>query len=123
MTPGKTGHPTGLVRQDDGWTSRDRFCHHDGHRINGGGVFHLTFHERAMILQSALGLLAITVFALLLGWREAEVPWAERPRVAAVGLGVQFLLALTFLKLPGFRQVFVWLGDAVAALAADETFV
>jgi CNT family concentrative nucleoside transporter len=63
-------------------------------------------------LQSALGLLALTLLAWALGGFRRGVTW----RVAAAGLGLQLLLAALMLHLPPFRAAFALVGGAVEAL-------
>ena len=64
-------------------------------------------------MQGVLGLAVIMALAWLLG---------ERRRVnfqrIAVGLGLQFGLALLFLRLPGMSGVFLWLNKVTEALSA-----
>ncbi|SDG42840.1 NupC/NupG family nucleoside CNT transporter [Roseospirillum parvum] len=75
-------------------------------------------------LHSALGLLALTALAWALGekrhatgWKSAwPTAWPMVWRTAAVGLGLQALLAVVLLKAPGSQQVFVWLNGLVLAL-------
>ena len=69
-------------------------------------------------LQSAFGIAALVLLALLLGSRESELPLGRRLLPAVVGLGAQLLLAVVLLKLPAAHQFFVWLGHGVAALQA-----
>ncbi len=63
-------------------------------------------------MQGVLGLAVIMALAWLLG---------ERRRVnfqrSAVGLGLQFGLALLFLRLPGMSGVFLWLNKVTEALS------
>lgn len=63
-------------------------------------------------MQGVLGLAVIMALAWLLG---------ERRRVnfrrVAVGLGLQFGLALLFLRLPGMSGVFLWLNKVTEALS------
>ena len=63
-------------------------------------------------MQGVLGLAVIMALAWLLG---------ERRRVTfqriAVGLGLQFGLALLFLRLPGMSGVFLWLNKVTEALS------
>jgi CNT family concentrative nucleoside transporter len=64
-------------------------------------------------LQSGLGLLALCLLAWALGGFRRGVAW----RVVAAGIGLQLLLALALLHIPGMRAVFAVFGDAVNALA------
>lgn len=63
-------------------------------------------------MQGILGLAVLVAIA----WMAGEDRKANRLRTVAVGLGVQFALALVLLKLPGSREIFLSLGGAVAAL-------
>jgi concentrative nucleoside transporter, CNT family len=65
-------------------------------------------------LQSAAGVAAIIAFAWLISENRRGVSW----RQAAIGLAVTFLLALLLLKVPQVKIVFVWITDAVSAIAA-----
>ena len=65
-------------------------------------------------LQSAIGCLGLVGFA----WAISENRKAASWKVAAAGLVIQFGLALVLLKMPGSREVFVWLNDAVLAINA-----
>ena len=64
-------------------------------------------------LQSGLGLLALCALAWALGGFRRGVSW----RVVAAGLGLQLLLAVLLLHVPGMRAVFALFGDGVNALA------
>jgi CNT family concentrative nucleoside transporter len=64
-------------------------------------------------LQSALGLLALCLLAWALGGFRRGVSW----RVVVAGLGLQFMLALLLLHIPGMRSAFAALGTGVNALA------
>lgn len=64
-------------------------------------------------LQSGFGLLALCLLAWALGGFRRGVAW----RVVAAGIGLQLLLALALLHIPGMRAVFAVFGDAVHALA------
>ena len=64
------------------------------------------------ILQGLIGLVGLVVFAWAISENRRAFPW----RTAAIGLAVQVLLALLLIKLPGSQIVFVWIGNAVAAL-------
>jgi CNT family concentrative nucleoside transporter len=75
------------------------------------------------MLQSALGLLALVALA----WAVSEERRKVKPATIAVGLGLQFALALIMLKVPVFKQLFVVLNSVALALeqacAAGTTFV
>lgn len=64
-------------------------------------------------LQSAAGLAALCLLAWALGEFRRGVAW----RVVAAGIGLQLLLALALLHIPGMRAVFGVFGSAVNALA------
>ncbi len=76
-----------------------------------------------LILQSAAGLVLMTLMAWGLSEARGRLPW----RTAGAGLAVQLLLAVLLLKLPLFAEIFVWLNRAVLALqeatAAGTSFV
>jgi CNT family concentrative nucleoside transporter len=63
-------------------------------------------------LHSALGLVALTLFAWLLSENRRAVSW----RVAATGVAMQLATALLLLKVPVARAVFRALNDGVLAL-------
>jgi concentrative nucleoside transporter, CNT family len=65
-------------------------------------------------LQSALGVFAILAFAWLISENRRAVPW----RPVVVGLAITFGLAVLMLKVPQAKIVFVWINDAVNALAS-----
>ena len=65
-------------------------------------------------LQSALGVFAILALAFAISENRRAVPW----RPVVVGLVATFALALLMLKVPQAQIVFVWINDAVIALAA-----
>jgi concentrative nucleoside transporter, CNT family len=65
-------------------------------------------------LQSALGVFAILAFAWAISENRRAVPW----RPVVVGLALTFALALLMLKVPQAEIAFVWINDAVNALAA-----
>ncbi len=69
-------------------------------------------------LQSALGLIVLTLLAHGLAERGSGVGLGRQAKVAAAGLAVQLALALLLLKVPGSARLFEWLGAAVAALQA-----
>lgn len=75
------------------------------------------------MLQSALGLLVLVALA----WAVSEERKKVRPATIAVGLGLQFGLALVMLRVPVFEKVFVALNSVALALeqasAAGTTFV
>ena len=64
-------------------------------------------------LQSGLGLVALAALAWALGGFRRGVTW----RVVAAGIGLQLLLAVALLHIPGMRAVFAVFGGAVNALA------
>jgi len=68
-----------------------------------------------MMLQSLFGLLVLTGIA----WGMSENRRASQVRNIAIGLGLQFLLALLLLKLTIFREFFIMLNGAVLALEAS----
>lgn len=63
-------------------------------------------------MQGVLGLAVIMALAWLLGERRRV-----NVRRVAVGLGLQFGLALLFLRLPGMSGVFLWLNKVTEALS------
>jgi concentrative nucleoside transporter, CNT family len=65
-------------------------------------------------LQAALGVVAIVALAFVISENRRAVSW----RQAAIGLAVTFALALLMLKLPQLKFAFVWINDAVGAIAA-----
>jgi len=65
-------------------------------------------------LQSALGVFAILAIAFAISENRRAVPW----RPVVVGLLATFALALLMLKVPQAKIAFVWINDAVIALAA-----
>lgn len=65
-------------------------------------------------LQSALGLAALIGLCVLLSERRGGI----RAAIVARSLGLQILLAVLFLKLPGSAQVFLLLNDALTELQA-----
>ena len=64
-------------------------------------------------LQSALGVIAIIGFAWLISENRRAVPW----RPVIVGLIVTFALAALLLKVPQVKVAFVWISNAVDAIA------
>lgn len=68
-------------------------------------------------LQSGLGLLGLCLLAWALGGFRRGLAW----RVVIAGIGLQLLLALALLHVPGMRAVFAVFGDAVNALAEATT--
>jgi len=68
-----------------------------------------------LMLQSLFGLLVLTGIA----WGVSEDRRAPQVRNIAIGLGLQFLLALLLLKLSVFREFFIMLNGAVLALEAS----
>ena len=67
-------------------------------------------------LQSLLGLLVLTLLAVLLAPRASSQIWSDTLKTVMAGLAVQFVIALVILKLPPVRFVFASLNDAVGAL-------
>jgi CNT family concentrative nucleoside transporter len=65
-------------------------------------------------LQSALGVFAILAIAWAISENRRAVPW----RPVVVGLLATFALALVMLKVPQAKIAFVWINDAVIALAS-----
>ncbi len=65
-------------------------------------------------LQSAAGIVAIILFAWLISENRRAVSW----RQAAIGLVVTIALAVLLLKVPQVKVAFVWINDAVTAIAA-----
>jgi CNT family concentrative nucleoside transporter len=65
-------------------------------------------------LQSALGVVTIIAIAWLVSENRRAVSW----RQAGIGLGITFALALLMLKVPQVKLAFVWINDAVEAIAA-----
>jgi concentrative nucleoside transporter, CNT family len=65
-------------------------------------------------LQSALGVVAIIAFAFVISENRRAVSW----RQVGIGLAVTFALALLMLKIPQVKFAFVWINDAVGAIAA-----
>ncbi|MCP5365916.1 MAG: nucleoside:proton symporter [Hyphomicrobiales bacterium] len=67
-----------------------------------------------MVWQSVLGIVVFSAVAWGFGRDTRAVAW----KTVAVGLAMQFALALVLLKGPGVRSLFVALNDAVLALQA-----
>src|SRR5271170_6870287 len=65
-------------------------------------------------LQSALGVVAIIAIAFSISEDRRAVAW----RQAGIGLAVTFALALLLLKVPQVKFAFVWINEAVTAIAA-----
>jgi CNT family concentrative nucleoside transporter len=65
-------------------------------------------------LQSAAGIVAIILFAFVISENRGAVRW----RQAAIGLVVTIALAVLLLKVPQVKVAFVWINDAVTAIAA-----
>jgi concentrative nucleoside transporter, CNT family len=63
-------------------------------------------------LQPLLGLLAFLTFA----WLLSEDRRAVRPRLVLAGLGLQFVMALALLKLPGVKDAFLLLNQLVLSI-------
>jgi CNT family concentrative nucleoside transporter len=65
-------------------------------------------------LQSVAGVVAIIVIAFIISEDRRAVSW----RQAGVGLAVTFVLAVLLLKVPQVKYAFVWIEQAVEAIAA-----
>jgi len=65
-------------------------------------------------LQSVAGVVAIIAVAFIISENRRAVNW----RQAAIGLAVTFVLALLMLKVPQVKIAFVWINQAVEAIAA-----
>jgi len=65
-------------------------------------------------LQSAAGIAAIIAIAFIISEDRRAVSW----RQAGIGLAVTCLLAVLLLKVPQVKYAFVWINDAVGAIAA-----
>jgi CNT family concentrative nucleoside transporter len=65
-------------------------------------------------LQSGAGVVAIIAIAFIISENRRAVNW----RQAAIGLAVTFVLALLMLKVPQVKIAFVWINQAVEAIAA-----
>ena len=63
-------------------------------------------------IQGIIGLVGLVALAWAISENRRAFPW----RTAAIGLAVQFALALLLIKLPGSQIVFRWIGNAVDAL-------
>ncbi|MYA61572.1 MAG: nucleoside:proton symporter [Dehalococcoidia bacterium] len=63
-------------------------------------------------MQGIIGLVGLVALAWAISENRRAFPW----RTAAIGLAVQFALALLLIKLPGSQIVFRWIGNAVDAL-------
>jgi CNT family concentrative nucleoside transporter len=63
-------------------------------------------------LHSLFGFFALASLA----WVFSECRKGVHPRTLLTGMGLQILLALLFLKLPGSQSLFIWLNGAVDAL-------
>ena len=64
-------------------------------------------------MQALLGIVTLTALA----WALSENRKQVRPAVIVAGLGLQFVIALLLLKLPGAQGVFHGLNDALLALS------
>jgi len=64
------------------------------------------------MLQSLFGLFAF----ILIAWALSENRRGVSPRLVITGLVLQFVLALIFLKIPVFRDLFLLLNRAAEAL-------
>ena len=67
-------------------------------------------------LQSVAGVVAIIAIAFIISENRGGVNW----RQAAIGLAVTFVLALLILKVPQVKIAFVWINQAVEAIAAAQ---
>jgi CNT family concentrative nucleoside transporter len=65
-----------------------------------------------LIVQGLFGLVVLTGFC----WAISENRRAPFVKIALAGLAMQFVLAALFLKVPIFKQLFLWLNSAVGAL-------
>ena len=65
-----------------------------------------------MTLQAIPGLFCLVALA----WLISENRSALRPKAVAIGIALQFILALLLLKLPLFRELFMLLNSAVLSL-------
>ncbi|MCH9807617.1 MAG: nucleoside:proton symporter [Alphaproteobacteria bacterium] len=65
-----------------------------------------------LMLQSAIGLIALPLIAWAFSENRKANPW----RVLLAGLGLQFAIALLLLKVPGSNQLFVGLNEIFLAL-------
>ena len=63
-------------------------------------------------IQGIIGIAGLIALAWAISENRRAFPW----RTAAIGLVVQFTLALLLIKLPGSQIVFVWIGNGVDAL-------
>ena len=63
-------------------------------------------------VQPLIGIIALLALAWALSVNRRAFPW----RVAAVGIALQFALAVMLLKAPGSQLAFAWIGDGVNAL-------
>jgi CNT family concentrative nucleoside transporter len=66
-----------------------------------------------LFLQSAAGFIGLALLAWGLSEKRNVIHW----QAVLVGMAMQIMLALLFLKLPGSQVVFLWLNHAVDALA------
>jgi len=66
----------------------------------------------ALVLQAVAGIFALLGAAWLLSEDRRRVPW----RAVAAGVGLQIVLAVSLLRLPGFRNLFLALNGAMTAL-------
>ena len=66
------------------------------------------------VLQAAVGYLLLLLVAWLLSARRAAVPW----RTVIGGALLQFVLAITILRVPGAREVFAACNDLLLAVVA-----
>ena len=70
-----------------------------------------------LILQSLFGLVVIVRISWLLSENRKAIPW----RIVAIGLGLQFLLALLLIKLPFTQTLFIGLNQVVLVLDQATT--
>ncbi len=66
----------------------------------------------ALVFQAIVGILVLLGAAWLLSEDRRRVPW----RAVAAGVGLQFVLAVSLLRLPGFRNLFFALNGVMNAL-------
>ncbi len=70
-----------------------------------------------MVLQSLFGLVCLVGIA----WALSENKKSVAPKTIAVGLGLQFALAVALIKIPLFRDAFLYLNKMVTAIESATT--
>ncbi|MBL6931878.1 MAG: nucleoside:proton symporter [Rhodospirillales bacterium] len=65
-----------------------------------------------LVWQSLLGLVSLTIIAWVIGGGRSKQPL----KTAAIGLGLQILIALVLMKMPMVKDFFMLLGDGVQAV-------